>query len=136
VRAIRWTWRAMALPHDGDECAPGRQDSAAVVYLTFKRALRWYALKYVWSSIGTKGAVCDRKRGVFAAQDTIILESGGPVGVWRAEQVDFQADFRTHFEDGRADADVPPLVGIGLMCDGDQTASESTADFANFVLTY
>jgi hypothetical protein len=80
--------------------------------------------------------VCDRQRGLFSAQDTIILESGGALGAWKSEEVDLQAEFRAHFEDRRADADVPPFLGVGLMCDGDQTASESAADFADFVLSY
>jgi hypothetical protein len=136
VSRVRWTWRAMALPRGGNECAGGREDSAAVVYFTYKRGLRWYTLKYVWSAVGPKGATCDRKRGLFSAQDTIILESGGPLGVWKSEEVDLKAQFRAHFEDGRADADVPPFIGVGLMTDGDQTQSESAADFADFVFAW
>jgi Protein of unknown function (DUF3047) len=134
VRSVSWKWRAEALPRGGDECARGREDSAAVVYLTFKRGLRWYTLKYVWSSVGAKGATCDRKRTLFSAQDTIILESGGPLDVWKAEAVDLDAEFKAHFENGRAVADVPPFLGVGIMSDGDQTKSESAADFADFVL--
>jgi hypothetical protein len=36
--------------------------------------------------------------------------------------------------DGDANADVPDLFGIGLMSDGDQTDSVSSADFAEFTL--
>jgi hypothetical protein len=136
VRTVRWKWRAEALPRGGDECAAGKQDSAAVVYLTFKRGLHWYTLKYVWSAVGPKGATCDRKGGLFSTQDTVILESGGPLDVWREEQIDLAAEFRAHFEQGRAGADVPAFVGIGLMSDGDQTKSDSSADFADFVLAW
>src|SRR5690349_7809179 len=48
VQKIRWKWRAMVLPSGGDECAADKGDSAAVVYVTFRRTLRWYTLKYVW----------------------------------------------------------------------------------------
>ncbi|MGH7269405.1 MAG: hypothetical protein ACREJ3_03160, partial [Polyangiaceae bacterium] len=37
AREITWRWRAITLPNGGDECARGREDSAAVVYLTWKR---------------------------------------------------------------------------------------------------
>jgi hypothetical protein len=134
VRTVRWKWRAMTLPRGGNECASGKQDSAASVYLTYKRGLRWYTLKYVWSAVGPKGATCDRKRSIFSAQDTIILESGGSGDEWKSEEVDLEAQFRAHFEGGRADADVPPFVGVGLMSDGDATQSESAADYADFVL--
>src|SRR5215208_4295802 len=39
---LAWSWRAITLPRGGDECAEGKGDSAAVVYVTWKRALRWY----------------------------------------------------------------------------------------------
>jgi hypothetical protein len=134
VHRLRWKWRALVLPQGGNECAGGKEDSAAVVYATWKRGLRWYTLKYVWSSVGTKGAVCDRKRNPFVAQDTIILESGAPLGVWRSEDIDLKAEFRRHFEDGRADAEVPDFAGLGLMSDGDQTRSPSSADYGGFVI--
>ncbi len=134
IKKVRWTWRAQTLPSGGDECAPGKGDSAAVVYLTWKRGLRHYTIKYVWSAVGTKGKVCDSKRNPFVAQDTVILESGGPLGAWRTVDVDLAAAYRTHFEGGDPNASVPDFVGIGLMSDGDQTRSESSADFGTFTL--
>jgi hypothetical protein len=134
ARAVSWQWRAVTLPQGGDECASGKGDSAAVVYLTWKRGLKWYTLKYVWSSVGQRGAVCDRKRTPFVSQDTIILQSGGPLGVWRSELIDLKQEFRRHFGDGDPNAEVPDFVGIGIMTDGDQTKSASSADYADFVL--
>jgi hypothetical protein len=134
ARGLRWMWRATALPRGGDECAKGREDSAGVVYVTWKRGLRWYTIKYVWSAVGAKGATCDRRRNPFVAQDTQILESGGPTGVWKIQELDLRREFRAHFEDGKADADVPDFVGVGVMSDGDQTQSPSGADYAQFVL--
>jgi hypothetical protein len=131
---LRWSWRALKLPKGGDECVSKNADSAAVIYVSWKRGLRWYTLKYVWSSVGAKGAICDRKRNPFLAQQTIILQSGGPLNVWKQEVIDLKAEFRKHFEDGDANASVPDLLGIGLMSDGDQTQSESSADYADFVL--
>jgi hypothetical protein len=134
ARGLSWQWRAVTLPKGGDECADGKGDSAAVVYVTWKKTLKWFTLKYVWSSVGQKGAVCDRKRSPFVAQDTVILQSGGPLGAWRSEQIDLKQEFRRHFADGDANAEVPDFVGVGIMTDGDQTKSESSADYANFVL--
>jgi hypothetical protein len=134
ARALRWQWRAVTLPEKGDECARGREDSAAVVYVTWKKFLRWYTIKYVWSAVGTPGAVCDRKRNPFMAQDTVVLKSGGPLGAWQSEKIDLKSEFQHHFANGDPNADVPDLVGIGLMTDGDQTHSDSAADYADFVL--
>jgi hypothetical protein len=135
ARRVSWSWRARVLPTGGDECKDGKGDSAAVVYLTWKRTLRYYTLKYVWSAVGTKGSVCDKKRNPFVAQDTVVLESGAKGEAWRHVDVDLHAEFRRHFEDGDPNADVPDFVGIGVMSDGDQTKSESSADFGTFVLS-
>jgi hypothetical protein len=124
------------LPKGGDECKEGRGDSAAVVYVSWKRGLKWYSLKYAWSSEAEKGRTCDRKRNLFVAQDTIVTESNGPVGVWRTEDIDPSAEFRAHFEDGNPNADVPDLVGVGIMSDGDQTKSISAADYTGFELVH
>lgn len=134
VRKLRWRWRAITLPIGGDECVSARADSAAVVYVTWKRGLRHYSLKYVWSSVGRKGSTCDRRRSPFVAQDTIALESGGPVGIWRDVEIDLASEFRRHFEGGDPKAAIPDLIGFGLMTDGDQTRSESAADYGTFVL--
>jgi hypothetical protein len=135
IASIQWRWRALTLPRLGDECSSDRSDSAAVVYITWKRGLKWYSLKYVWSAVGPKNATCDRKRNPFRAQDTIIVESGAPVGEWKSVEIDPDKAFRYHFEDGDLDADVPKLVGIGIMTDGDQTNSPSSADYRDFSLT-
>jgi hypothetical protein len=131
---LSWRWRALTLPRGGDECDSDKADSAAVVYVSWKRALRYYTLKYVWSAVGSRGAVCDKKRNPLLAQDTIIVESGSPLNQWKSVDLDLRREFRKHFEDGDPDADVPDLFGIGLMSDGDQTHSASSADFAQFLL--
>lgn len=134
AKKLRWTWRARVLPNGGDECAAGKGDSAAVVYVTWKRGLKYYALKYVWSAVGKKGSVCDKKRNLFVSQDTIILDSGPPLDTWRNAEIDLRSEFRAHFEGGNAAAEVPDFVGIGIMSDGDQTQSESAADFGQFTV--
>jgi hypothetical protein len=136
VRLVRWRWRALVLPREGDECAGGnRADSAANVYLTWKSGLRWYSLKFVWTTEAHQiGASCAGKRNPLVAQDSIVLRSGGPVGVWRDEEIDPQRLFREHFESGDPTAELPDLAGIGILSDGDQTNSASAADFGGFVL--
>jgi hypothetical protein len=94
------------LPRRGNESADERGDSAASVYVTWKRGLRWYSLKYVWSSVGPRDAICDRHRNPFLAQDTIILESGEPIGFWKQEEIDLDLEFRRHFESGNPHAEV------------------------------
>jgi hypothetical protein len=133
---LRWWWRARAFPHRGDECRAGRGDSAASVSLAFKRGMKWYILRYVWSSASPLGAVCDRRRSLLLARHTIVLESGGAPGTARPEVLDVRRAFIDHFAGGDPNADVPDLLGIGVMSDGDQTRSESGAEWAGFELQY
>jgi hypothetical protein len=134
IAALQWKWRAVTLPRGGDECADGKGDSAAVVYVTWKSGLKWYSVKYVWSAVGQKGKTCDRKRNPFRAQDTVIVESGPPLDEWRSVRIDPDTEFRNHFENGDRNADVPNLVGIGIMTDGDQTRSASAGDYSGFLI--
>ena len=129
VRRMQWRWRAQVLPRHGNECASGLGDSAAAVYITWKRGLRWYSLKFIWSTGAPVGATCNRIRNPFVASDSIVLRSGPATNGWEEEVVDPEELFRQHF-----DRDVPELQGIGLMTDGDQTGSMSAADYAGFVL--
>jgi hypothetical protein len=136
VRFLRWLWRASAVPERGDECRADHGDSAASVSLAYKRGMRWYVLKYVWSAEAPLGAVCDRKRSLLLARDTVVLERGPARGTWLREVVDVRRAFIDHFAGGDPNTDVPELVGIGVMTDGDQTQSTSGAEWAAFELTY
>jgi hypothetical protein len=131
---VRWSWRAVTLPVGGYECDSARNDSAAVVYLGWKRGLRYYTLKYVWSSSVPKGSICDSKRNPFVAQDTIVLQSGPSNGEWKSERIDLGRELRKHFFDGDPSAELPAFLGPAIMSDGDQTRSESAADYADFVV--
>jgi hypothetical protein len=133
ARKLRWTWRALSLPRGGAACAKGKGDSAAAVYVTWKRGLKWYILKYVWSDGVPEGTACRKEGGMFSAQATIVLRAGGPLGTWRTEEIDLDAEFRKHFEGGDPRAAVPDFKGLGLLTDGDQTQSVSAADYAGFV---
>jgi hypothetical protein len=64
----------------------------------------------------------------------VIVESGGPVGVWKPVEIDLATHFRHHFEHDDPNADVPDFVGVAIMSDGDQTNSESSADYGTFTL--
>ena len=70
--------------------------------MTWKRTLRWYSVKYVWSSVGPKGTTCDRKRKSegsphsssvsFAADGALVRDRERP------------GERRAHGRDGRAAA--------------------------------
>lgn len=134
VRRMQWRWRAHVLPPGGNECAGGRGDSAAAVYVTWKRGLRWYSLKFIWSSEAPLGATCNKIRNPLVASDSIVLRTGATSPAWVEETIDPEEIFRQHFANGDPSAELPELQGIGIMSDGDQTGGISAADYAGFTL--
>jgi hypothetical protein len=130
IGRLRWRWRVLAFPEGGSDCIPGKADSAAAVFVTFKRGLKFYIIKYAWASVGKKGMVCDPKRNIFLARNTVLQEVDGPTQVWVREQIQPRWEFVKHFG-GRLD-EVPDFVGVGIMTDGDQTKSKAVADYADF----
>lgn len=127
---LRWSWRVLAFPARGNACVPGKGDSPAAVYVSWKRGAHWYTLKYVWAADGAvAGTNCRRKRTLLSTQETVVLAVGGPLMTWRSEEIDLAQAFREHFG-----GDAPELMGIALMTDGDQTESVSAADYAEISL--
>ncbi len=131
---LAWRWRALVLPAGGNECDSRKTDSAGSVYIAWRRGMRWYGLKYAWSSVAPLGAVCDRRDNLLMRGETIIQRSGGPLGAWVDESLDLEAEYRKHFAGGDPRAEVPDLIGIAVLTDGDDTHSASSADFGGFLL--
>jgi len=65
-----------------------------------------------------------------------VRETGAGSGEWVTEQIDLHRAFLSHFGQGKRDATVPDLVGVGIMSDGDQTNSPSGADWTGFEVGY
>jgi hypothetical protein len=132
---LSWRWRALVLPVGGNDCDPDRTDSAASVYVAWRNGLRWYGLKYSWSTDARVGSVCDARNNPFLRGETVVLRTGGPLGQWASESIDVEAEFRRHFAGGDPRAEVPELIGVAVLTDGDDTRSPASADYASFVLS-
>jgi hypothetical protein len=132
IRKVRWRWRALILPRHGNECGKGMGDSAAAVYMTWKNGMRFYSLKFIWSAEAKVGDVCNKKRSPFVFSDSIIVRSGQTSKEWVTEEFDLNALFRKHFIDTGETDELPEFQGFGILTDGDQTNSESSADYAGF----
>jgi hypothetical protein len=132
---LSWRWRALVLPVGGSDCDPNKTDSAAAVYVAWRNGLRWYGLKYSWSTDARVGSVCDSRNNPFLRGETVVLRAGGPLGQWASESIDVEAEFRSHFAGGDPRAEVPELIGIAVLTDGDDTKSPASADYASFVLS-
>jgi hypothetical protein len=135
-RHLSWAWRVHTFPVGSDERDGGKEDSALAVYLTFGTALHRQSIKYVWSATLPKGTVIGPSSHFFYDIVTVVLEGPGPTEKWKDEQVDVAREWaRFYGDNGQTAQDAPPLSGIGILTDGDDTQSHPSADYADFRLS-
>ncbi|MDE2292319.1 MAG: DUF3047 domain-containing protein [Elusimicrobia bacterium] len=147
---LRWRWKAAAALAPHDERAKTGDDFVARVYVTFRynpsvatlATRARYALAkalygeyppaagiaYVWSSREPKGASW---RNPFAPEvRMLVLRTGAAdAGRWVEEARDLSADYRRLFR-----GNPPPVAGVALMTDTDQTGASAEAWYADMSL--
>ena len=147
---LRWRWKVAAPLAAHPERERSGDDFAARVYVTFrydpKRAAPLtrakYAvakrlhgaypphagLAYVWSS--SEAVKASWPNPYTDRVQMVALRSGaGEAGRWLNEERDILADYRAVFGE-----EPPPLEGVALMTDTDQTGAEAKAWYADVVL--
>lgn len=134
---MSWKWRVFKPPFK-DGLKPGRieLDNPAAVYVYFQNGLRKYVIKYVVSVQNPQGANFLSNDSTLLRKLHFVVLRGLPlkIGEWVKEEVNFAADFRKYFLDGKPDGEVPPVTGIGILSDGDDTGSVVETDYAGFEL--
>lgn len=147
---IRWRWKISGVYTKGNAREKSGDDYPARIYIAFKfepdkasffeRAKRaavsalfgdklpGNALNYIWASKLPKGEILANP---FVASTKIIaVESGDAwAGQWVTVERDIVADYRKAF--GEAP---PPIVGIGIMSDSDNTGESATAWYGDIQL--
>jgi len=143
---LSWRWRVDRGLDLSDEPTKAGDDFAARVYLLFEldsaRAstlqrlrhqlarlvygenLPGSGLNFVWTSRLPIGTIWDNP--FVASVKMIALETGMDPG-WRTETVDWVTRYRELF-----DAPVPPLLGLAIMSDSDNSCQSTQARFADF----
>ena len=86
---------------------------------------------YVWDSHLPPGTVIDN---AFSRRIRFVVVRGpeAPLGTWMNEQRDVWADFKRLFAD--ESSDIPPLVGVAIGADADNTHRHSLAHVATITL--
>lgn len=108
----------------------GQRVKLALARLLYGQALPSAAICYVWDNRHAPGTsawspYADSVR-------TVVLESGpARAGRWVEERRDLAADFRAAFG---GQAQLPPVTGIAMGNDTDQTGESATAWFGDFRL--
>lgn len=148
---LRWRWRVEATLPKGDERRKSGDDYAARVYAAFRydparagaatrlkyglaRRLRGAypphaAINYIWANRLPKG---ESVRNAYSDRVAMVaLRSGdAEAGHWREEERDLLEDYRRLFGE-----DPPPLEGIAVMTDADDTGGKAAACYAALTLS-
>jgi len=145
---LRWRWKVERGLVVHDERVKAGDDFAARVYVMFRfdrtHAGVWArfrhdvsqriygneipgnAINYVWSSREPAGAMWDSP---YASASKMISRGAGPLPDWKTEEVDIVADYLAAFGEPP-----PPVLGLALMSDTDNSCQRTTAYFADFQL--
>jgi hypothetical protein len=122
--------RIRAVPEGSDERVEERADSAAGLYLSYRRKLGLVpeTVKFVWSGSLSVGSVF-RRPGI-GMPWTVVAGSGAADEKWRTFVFRTEDVYRKTFRKGPVDR---PL-GIGLLSDANSTRSFAAADYDDIVV--
>jgi hypothetical protein len=126
---LSWRWRIRTAPDGGDERFEEKADSAAGVYLMYRRKLGIVpeTVKFVWSSLLRRGDAL-RRPGIGMSW-TVVAGAGRPDDSWRQVVYDVREVYRETF--GGEPGSRP--LGFGLLSDSNNTGGLAAADYDDFV---
>ena len=122
---LSFRWRIRAVPDGADERFEDKADSAAGLYLSYRRKLGIVpeSVKFVWSGSIAAGSAF-RRPGI-GMPWTVVAGSGEPDHSWRTFVFRTENVYRKTF--GKDPGDRP--LGIGLLSDANSTGSLAAADY-------
>jgi len=127
---LSFRWRVRAVPEGADERFEEKSDSAAGLYLSYRRKLGIVpeSVKFVWS--GSLAAGSAFRRPGIGMPWTVVAGSGEPDHSWRTFVFRTEDVYRKTF--GKDPGDRP--LGIGLLSDANSTGSLAAADYDDIVV--
>ena len=146
---LTWQWKVNRVLRTGNAREKDGDDYPARIYVTFDydksnfglldrakyEALQVLghdqiptrALNYIWANRVDKGTILENPFTDWVQM--IAVESGSTkVGVWSTERRNIRADYRRAF-----DEEPPPINGIAIMTDTDNTGESATAHYGDIV---
>ncbi|PSQ96970.1 MAG: hypothetical protein BRD55_04845 [Bacteroidetes bacterium SW_9_63_38] len=144
---LEWRWKVNGVVEDGNARTKDGDDYPARLYVTFDyddlgfgdqvklvalRALGYdeiptRALNYVWANRVERDTILENVYTDWVMM--VVVQSGADsTGQWRTERRNVLADYRAAFS-----GDPPPVNGVALMTDTDDTDGEATAYYGDIV---
>ncbi|MBC7325348.1 MAG: DUF3047 domain-containing protein, partial [Moorella sp. (in: Bacteria)] len=147
---LRWRWKVSNVFEQGDARRKSGDDYPARIYVAFKfqpekagfferakrttvevlfgESLPGNALNYIWANTLPKREFAPNPY-TDKTMMVAVNSGAGQVGEWVTVERDIMADYRKAF--GEAP---PPVVGIAIMSDSDNTGETATAWYGDIVL--
>lgn len=144
---LRWSWKVESLPKGEDPRKKEGDDYAARIYVVFEKpwdelsvlertkariVKRLYgerpptaAVNYIWSGVLERGEALENAYTDRVRMIAVRGREDAP-GRWLDEERDLAADYRALFGE-----EPPPVAGISLMTDTDNTNSAAAAEYAD-----
>lgn len=144
---LEWRWKAENVLEDGNARTKDGDDYPARIYITFDyddlgvgdrirltalRALGYdevptRALNYIWANQVERGTLLENP---FTDWVTMVAVRSGStdVGTWHTERRNVLEDYRAAFGE-----DPPPVNGVAIMTDTDNTGGTATAYYGDIV---
>lgn len=128
---VSWRWRIRAVPEGADARYEDSADSAAGVYLTYRRrfGLVPETVKFVWSGHLRPGAAF-RRPGIGMPWTVVAGSGAADDRRWRRVVYNVSDVYRETF--GGKPSGRP--LGIGVLSDANNTGSYAAADYDDFVV--
>lgn len=127
---LRWSWKISHSLKKEDVKVKKGDDFAARVYVVFPRTIFWKtrAINYVWANRMAKDSSAPSP---YTGNAMIVaVESGDDkAGTWVTEERNIYDDYRRLFGE-----EPPPLGGVAVMSDTDDTEDEVTAWYGDINL--
>jgi len=123
---IEFRWRARALPPGGDERFGDLNDSAAGIYITYKKKMGLIPVtaKLVWSTTLEVGSATQRS-GMGRPWNVVVDSGEAHLGEWRTHLINMLEVFKATF------GGKPPqhAIGIGILSDSNSVHGNAYADY-------
>ena len=147
---LRWRWKVSNVFERGDAREKSGDDYPARIYVAFEfqpdkagfferakrkavevvvgETLPGKALNYIWANTVPEGKIVPNP---YTDQTMMVAVNSGPerVGEWVTVERDIMADYREAFGETP-----PPVVGIAIMSDSDNTGESATAWYGDITL--
>jgi DUF3047 family protein len=128
---LEWSWKAVALPKNGDCRKKSADDQAAQLYVVWPRfpeAVRSQIIGYIWDTTAPAGSIVKSEK---TSTVTYVVMRSGPadLGKWITERRNVVKDYRKIYG---AEPDSPGYISIAI--DSDDTTSFAESVFGSILL--